>query len=74
MADNVDKVDKVDNELSELARRLASQRRIVEGTCEICGTPFTGTRKKRFCSHNCAQKAYLRSKGSKKSEGQDDGK
>lgn len=66
--------DKVDNELSELARRLAAQRQIVEGTCEICGTPFKGTRKRRYCSHNCAQKAYMKNKGKTKSEGQDDGK
>ncbi len=66
--------DKVDNELSELARRLAAQRQMVEGNCDVCGTPFTGTRKKRYCSHNCAQKAYMRNKVSKKSEGQSDGK
>jgi hypothetical protein len=58
-------VSNEDNEVSEMARRLAAQRQIVEGQCEICGRPFTGTRKKRFCSHNCAQKAYLRSKAEK---------
>ena len=63
--------EKADNELSEIARKLAAQRRIVEGTCEICGKPFTGTRKKRFCSHNCAQKAYLRGRADK---GESDGK
>ena len=57
-----DKANSVDSELSELARRLAAQRRIVSGHCEICGKPFTGTRKKRYCSHNCAQKAYMLSK------------
>ncbi len=54
--------DRDTNEVSELARRLAARRRIVEGTCEICGKPFTGTRKKRYCSHNCAQKAYMAGK------------
>ncbi len=54
--------NRVDDELSELARKLAAQRQIVEGRCEICGKPFTGTGKKRFCSNNCAQKSYLRSK------------
>jgi hypothetical protein len=53
------------SELSELARRLAAQRRIVSGNCEVCGTPFTGTRKKRYCSHNCAQKAYMVNKAAK---------
>lgn len=47
---------------SELGRRLAAQRRIVEGTCVVCGTSFEGTRKKRFCSHKCAQMAYWRRK------------
>jgi hypothetical protein len=54
--------DQQEIDLSELARRLAAQRRIVEGNCEICGKPFTGTRKKRYCSHACAQKAYMLSK------------
>lgn len=66
-----DKTHIEDQELSDLARRLAAQRRIVEGRCEICGAPFTGTRKKRFCSHNCAQKAHLRNKAEK---GANDGK
>ncbi len=51
--------EQIDDELSELARRLAAQRKIVEGNCEICGKPFTGTRKRRYCSHNCAQKAFM---------------
>lgn len=57
MADNQNHID---TEASELARQLAARRRIVEGTCEVCGKPFTGTRKKRYCGHNCAQKAYDR--------------
>jgi hypothetical protein len=47
---------------SELGRRLAAQRRIVEGECVICGNRFEGTRKKRFCSHRCAQKDHWRRK------------
>lgn len=50
--------DQSKSELSEIARRLAAQRRIVEGNCEVCGKPFVGTRKKRYCSHTCAQRAY----------------
>ena len=50
------------SEISEFARRLAAQRRIVEGKCEVCGTSFTGTLKKRYCSHNCAQEAHIRNK------------
>lgn len=62
-------------DVSELARRLAAQRQIVEGICEVCGKPFTGTRKRLYCSHNCAQKAYLaRNKSTTKTEGKGDGR
>ncbi len=61
MTNDSDKSTK-DSDISELARRLAAQRRIVEGMCEICGTPFIGTRKKRYCSHNCAQKSYMKNR------------
>jgi hypothetical protein len=43
---------------TELARALAARRRIIEGRCEVCGTPFKGTAKKRYCSHRCAVKAH----------------
>jgi hypothetical protein len=48
--------------VSQAARALAARRRITEGTCEVCGKAFTGTRKRRYCSHNCAQKAYMQNK------------
>jgi hypothetical protein len=53
---------------SELARALAAHRRVVEGRCEICDQPFSGTRKRRYCSHNCAQKSYLLNKKRKTPE------
>ena len=43
------------NDVSGAARRLASMRRTVEGTCAVCGKPFVGTRKRKFCSHKCAE-------------------
>jgi hypothetical protein len=43
---------------SELARALAARRRVIEGTCDVCGTSFKGTAKKRYCSHRCAVKAH----------------
>ena len=46
------------NELSEFGRALAAARRIVEGTCEMCGKPIKGTRRRRYCGHTCAQRAY----------------
>lgn len=46
-------------DVSEAARSLAARRRIVDGVCEVCGTPFTGTSKRRYCSHKCAQAAYM---------------
>jgi hypothetical protein len=30
----------------------------VKGVCEVCGTPFEGTTKRRYCSHKCAVKAH----------------
>lgn len=50
--------DKEKDELSELARRLAGQRRIIESTCEVCGKVITGTTRKRYCSHAHRQAAY----------------
>ena len=42
---------------TEAARALAAKRRIVSGFCEICGTAFTGTKKKKYCSSRCAMRA-----------------
>lgn len=47
-----------EDDVSELARKLAAQRRIVQGACEVCGKSFSGTRKRKFCSHTCAQRDY----------------
>ncbi len=59
------------DELSELGRRLANARRKVEGTCEVCGKPFTGIRTRRYCSMACVQRAYyLRTKSNKSQEGE----
>jgi hypothetical protein len=58
------------NDISEIARQLASRRHIVEGNCEICGKPFTGTRKRRYCSNVCTQKAYDRRKAQERKERQ----
>ncbi len=46
---------------SELGRALAANRRLVEGTCAVCGKPFSGTAKRMYCSTLCAAKAYRRS-------------
>lgn len=45
-------------EVSELARRLANQRRIIESACEVCGKVIVGTTRKRYCSHAHRQAAY----------------
>lgn len=57
---------------SEAGRALAAKRQIVEGTCEVCDKSFTGTRKRKYCSHACSQRAYYqRSKPNKpESEGE----
>lgn len=32
----------------------------VSGTCVECGTPFTGTRARRYCSQTCVNRAFNR--------------
>jgi hypothetical protein len=46
-----------EEELSRFGRYLASRRPIVSGQYEICGKPFKGTTKRRYCSNTCAQRA-----------------
>ncbi len=48
--------------LRDAGRRLSAHRRIVSGHCSVCGKPFEGTRKRRYCSHSCTQTAYMRRK------------
>ncbi|MDQ3705609.1 MAG: hypothetical protein M3437_10385 [Chloroflexota bacterium] len=43
---------------SELGRQLAARRQLVEGNCQICGKPFVGTKKRKYCSNACAVAAY----------------
>ncbi len=68
----MDDIGSMDVDVSEAGRALAAKRRIVEGACEVCGKPFTGTRKRKYCSHACTQRAYYaRTKPDKpKSEGE----
>jgi hypothetical protein len=47
-------------DLSEKARALAEARQIVEGHCVFCGELMQGTRKRRYCSHSCQQRAHYR--------------
>ena len=42
----------------ELGRQLAIARRTVHGTCEVCGKPFVGTTKRRYCSNKCVVRAH----------------
>jgi predicted nucleic acid-binding Zn ribbon protein len=44
--------------VGEAARQLASQRRQVVGKCTVCGQPFTGTTKRRYCSEACRVRAH----------------
>jgi hypothetical protein len=57
-------------EKNEAAQRLGALRKIVDGTCEVCGKPFRGIKKRRYCSHNCAQKAHYQAKKRKAMEAQ----
>src|SRR4051812_8728709 len=45
-------------ELSKFGRYMAAQRRVVEGTCDVCGKQFSGTTKRRYCSNRCAVRAH----------------
>jgi hypothetical protein len=59
-----------DEELSRYARAISQRRRKdVPGNCAVCGKPFVGYAKKKFCSHACAQRDhYARSKARAESE------
>lgn len=43
---------------TEMARALAARRRRVESACVVCGTPITGTARRRYCSRTCEIRAY----------------
>jgi ribosomal protein L34E len=43
---------------TELARALAARRRVEKKECLVCGQPFTGIAKKRYCSGRCATRAH----------------
>lgn len=66
-----------EEERAEAARRLVAFRQRAEGTCEVCGKPFTGyangNRRKRFCSANCRARAhYLATRAAPPAEGEAD--
>jgi hypothetical protein len=43
---------------AELGRLLAAKRAIVKGNCMVCGREFEGIKKRKYCSHTCAQRVY----------------
>ena len=49
--------------LSEMARRLAAQRKHVPVTCAVCGTQFEATTRRMYCSGACKQKSVRRRQG-----------
>jgi hypothetical protein len=70
----IEYTDAMDNQIpaSELGRKLAARRRRIRGTCLMCGTTFTGTGKRRYCSDRCRFRAtYLRRKEHRKSQRED---
>ena len=36
---------------------LASMRKIVKGSCTVCGSEFEGTTRRQFCSDNCRNRS-----------------
>ena len=49
-------------ERSEIGRRMAALRKKVKVTCAVCGTVFTATRRRMYCSAKCNMTAYRRRK------------
>ena len=43
---------------TEAAKVLLSMRRKVQGHCAVCGKPFEGLSKRRYCSNTCNQRAF----------------
>ncbi len=44
--------------LREAGRFFAALRRRVQGRCEVCGAPFEGTVRRKYCSNRCASRVY----------------
>ena len=55
-------------ELSEAGKMLVSARRIVPGQCAVCGEPFIGTKRRKYCSAVCNMQAYRERKREDKKE------
>jgi hypothetical protein len=51
-----------DTSKQQAARTLAAGRRTAEAVCMECGTPMTGTARRRYCSPACGQRALRRRK------------
>lgn len=47
---------------SDIGRLLAARRQHLAKTCPVCGTPFTGIAKKRYCSRACQMRAWRKEK------------
>ena len=45
---------------SEAGKILASKRKQGSGTCDSCGTSYTGLTKKRYCSVKCLNRESQR--------------
>ena len=46
------------NERSQIGRELAALRRRVKVKCLVCGTEFTATPRRMYCSARCNVAAY----------------
>src|SRR5678810_177815 len=50
---------------SELARQLAARRKPKAVVCPICGTQALGVGRRKYCSEQCAKRAWWRRNRSK---------
>src|SRR5215212_712347 len=50
---------------SELARQLAARRKLKQVICPICGTEAIGVGRRKYCTEQCAKRAWWRRHRSK---------
>jgi ferredoxin len=60
-----------ESERSKAGRMLQSKRRTRLRDCVQCGQPFYGLATRIYCSHKCAQRAYVLKKKREQEEGKE---
>jgi hypothetical protein len=50
--------DKLFSLTTDQARAVAARRQQIAGVCAVCGATFYGLKRRLYCSHACAQRAF----------------